>query len=566
MRHLKKTARKFRALMLFYFALGLAMAFLQSFSARYFQRVIDSFTDGTLTVTNIAVYGGAMFALYIIGYLDNYPDRKLAHGITLSLKTDALRKLSVIDYLAYVKLGTGALIQRIENGAAAGCNILYGFWLRLASNLIPEMLFSVTFIFVINRTVTLTILLSYVFVFILSNLLLKALYKVKARILVNEEMFNHFLVRGFMETVVFRLNRRFAAEIRKAEAASGEIVGAKVRMTLIHEAFFTIFALWQCLVKIGIIAYGWSAKALSIGEIVALVALVDNAYVPIAIFNVIYVDYKLDKVAYARYAEFLDAKEDGRLNAGKKVEAVRGDISFSNVSFNYGGREIFNGLDLHIQPGKATAFVGESGSGKSTAVKLLAGLLHPAAGNITVDGINLRELNLNSYYEHIAYLPQEPPVFDGTLRENLVFDEAASETALTEAIAKAGLSCLYAKLPDGFHTPLGERGVTLSGGERQQLALARLWFSDAGLVIFDEATSSIDNLTEEAVMSNVMTLLNGRTVIAVAHRLDSVKDFHRIVVFREGKIAEQGRFEELIEKRGHFFELYSRMKAKGELI
>jgi len=558
MKHLKEIAQKFKTMMCLYVALGLAWTFLQSFSARYFQTIIDSFTDNTLTITSIAIYSAALIAHYISPYLQNIPERRLQHGIELSLKAKALQKMSVIDYLAYVKFGTGTLIQRIENGAAAGCNILFGFYLRLAGELLPQMLFSIGFIFLINRTIMAAVLVGYILVFIITNLLLKALYKIKANILVNEENFNHLVVRGFMEMVVFRVNRRFAQEIRKAEAASDAIVHSKVKMKLIHEAFFTIFVILVAALKIGIILYGWTTKSLTIGEIVALIALLDNAYMPIAIFNVCYVQYKLDLVAYARYTDFLDAEDDVHLSTGAAVSTIKGDIAFLDVRFRYDGRDIFNQFNLAIQQGKTTAFVGESGSGKSTAVKLLAGLLHPYSGRIMVDGLDLSDINLNSYYEHVAYLPQEPPIFSGTLRENLVFDETIDDAHLLAAIKSAGLEGLYAKLAEGFQTHMGERGISLSGGERQQLALARLWFSNASVIILDEATSAIDNLTEESVMKNVMELLAGKTVIAIAHRLDSIKAFDNIHVFQDGRIVEQGRFDALMQTQSYFYELYNR--------
>jgi len=558
MKHLKIVAANHKSLIAVFIAMGLVWTFMHSFVPRYFQTVVDNFTDGTLTITNIVIYGMAMIGLYILAYLYNYPDRKLSQSIELSLKLAALSKVSVIDYLSYVKLGTGTLIQRIENGSAAGRNILFGFYLRLASELLPTMVFSIVFIFTINRVVMITVLLGYIIVFIVTNLLLKALYRVKERILDNEEKFNHFLVRGFMEMVVFRVNRRFAREMYKAEAASREILTGTVKMRMVHEAFFTIFAILIGFVKIGIIVYGWRAGALTIGQIVALVLLVDNAYQPIAIINVDYIQYKLDKITFGRYTEFLDAKEETRLVCGRILPGISGDILFSRVKFSYNERELFCDLNLGIGPRASTAFVGESGSGKSTAVKLLAGLLMPDEGEITVDGFDLKQANLNSYYQHIAYLPQEPSIFDGTLRENLIFDEAVDDEALLSAIAKVKLDGLYSKLEKGLDTPLGERGVSLSGGERQQLALARLWFSDAAVIIFDEATSAIDNLTEEAVMGNVMALLQGKTIIAIAHRLDSVKAFDDIIVFQDGCVVERGRFDELIDKRQYFYELYTR--------
>ena len=558
MKHLQKIALDHKGLFVIYFLIGLTQTFLQSFGSRYFQTVIDRFTAGTLTLGSITIYGSAMIALYVINYVYNYPARKLEHSVYLDLKTAALRKVSVIDYLQYQKLGTGTLIQRIENGAAAGRGMLYYYWLRLASELLPAMAFSILFILAISKAVMLAILVGYVAVFAISRLLLQALYRVKERILSNEEAFNHVLVRGFMEMVVFRVYRRFGAELEKARRAKGEIVSAKVRMTLIHEAFFTAFAVLIGLVKIGILIYGWSTRQLSIGEIVALIALVDNAYTPIAIFNVLYVEYKLDRTAYARYAQFLDAGEDPQLAAGEPVQSLRGEMSFRGVDYSYGEGRLLQGLNLTIAGGSTAAFVGESGSGKSTAVKLLVGLLKPQAGSVRVDGKDLGTLNLDSYYAHIAYLPQDPPVFDGTLRENLVFDHAVDDDALHDALRQVGLEALCRSLEKGLDTPLGERGVSLSGGQRQQLALARLWFTDASVIILDEATSAIDNLTEQRVMAAVMRRLRGKTVLAIAHRLDSIRDFEDILVWRDGCVVERGGFMQLLEQRQYFHELYHR--------
>jgi ATP-binding cassette subfamily B protein len=537
---------------------------LQSFSVSYFQTVVDSFSAGTLTYWSIAVYCIALMLMYVLNYANNYPWSTLESAIPLYLKISALKKLSTIDYLAYTKLGTGALIQRIETGALAGSSIFLGFFLRFALELLPSMAFSIFFVFAISPTVTAAILVGYVVVFIVSKVLLNVLYKVKDRILVNQERFNHFLVRGLMEMVVFRLFRRFPAEVRKAETTSGEIVAGHVKMQMVHEAFFTIFVLLVSLIKIGVIVYGWTSKSLSIGQVVALVALMDNAYQPIAIFNVLYVQYKLDKMAFARYTDFLDAKDEPRLLAGESVGELKGDIAFSDVVFAYEGRVLLHDFNLQIPSGRKIAFVGESGSGKSTVLKLLVGLLRPNAGRVLVDGHDVGRMNLNQYNEQILYLPQEASIFDGTLRENLVFDEAIDDQRLIEAFEQVELGGLFAKLEQGLDTPLGEKGVSLSGGERQQLALARLWFSKARIVFFDEATSAMDNLTEERAMKNALQVLGGKTVIAIAHRLDSIKAFDNLFVFQDGRIVERGNFDALMEQRSYFYELYSRRAANAD--
>ncbi|NLC19475.1 MAG: ABC transporter ATP-binding protein, partial [Clostridiales bacterium] len=492
----------------------------------------------------------------ILEYLDEYPKNSLEHGIYMDLKLKALDKISRIDYLAYQFMGTGKLIQRIENGAAAGRDILYEFGFRIFRELAPSILFSMIFIYSINKKIMLIILAGYFVVFFVTKLLLKLLYQIKEGILSNEEAMNHILVRAFMEMVVFRINKRFKREISRAESAKKEIVSSKVKMKLIHEAFFTIFALLVAVIKIFIIAYGWSSKSISIGACIALITLIDNAYTPIAIFNVIFVQYKLDKAAYRRYSDFLDSRDDEQLYKGRKLSSLRADISYHDIKFSYGNRLILDKFNLTIRQGEKIALVGESGSGKSTLIKLLTGLLKPQDGRIMIGMHDLKDLALDSYYDSIAYISQESPVFDGTLRENLVFDKNIDDCEMIKALKQVELLDLYNKLEKGLDTELGERGITLSGGERQRLALARLWFTKAKIVILDEATSAMDNITEETVMNRVMQLLQAQTVIVIAHRLSSIRKFENVFVLKDGRLVGQGSFDELMENNAYFRELY----------
>lgn len=556
MNYLKETILKNKILVFIYVTIGILIAFLNNFTANYFQSLIDRFNNCALTLEMIVIYGAALIVLCIMNYLDEYPGRKLEHGIFLDLKLSALRKISRIDYQAYQTVGTGKLVQKIENGAIAGKSIAFDFYFCLIRELAPSILFSMLFIYKINRTIMHAILVGYIFVFIITNLLLKALYQIKERILTNEEKMNHLFVRGFMEMVVFRINKRFSYEIGKATIAKKEIVDSKVKMTLIHEAFFTIFALMITFIKVGIIGYGWVTKSISIGAIVALITLVDNAYTPIAIFNVLFVQYKLDKTAFERYVDFLNSPNDEQLEQGEDIQSLKGDVSFDKLGFCYGSRIIFDRLDFKINHGEKLALVGESGSGKSTLIKLLMGLLKPNKGKILIDNYDLSKVKLSSYYDHVTYISQESPIFDGTLRENIVFDKEIGENQIIEVLEKVNLSELYSKLEDGLDTELGERGITLSGGERQRLALARLWFEDSNIVILDEATSAMDNITEECVMKQVMNCLQDKTVIVIAHRLNSIKNFGRIVAFKEGEIIGQGSFDELIAVNSYFEELY----------
>jgi ATP-binding cassette subfamily B protein len=557
MRYIKEILKNNKLWVLAYIGLGIFNAFMANYKTDYFQKVIDGLAAGTLTFAGVITYGLILLVNYCMNYLDNYPEKKLEYGIYLDFKLLSLRKISTIDYTEYQKIGTGKLVQRIENGSSAGRNVVFNFWLRLIRDLLPTIVFSVYFIWKIDKIITYILFVGYILIFIITNILLKFLYKIKEKILNSEELFNHFLVRGFMEMLVFRMSKQFPSEIKKTRSAKEDIVSSKVKMNMIHEAFFTIFALLVAMLDIGILFYAWKTKNLTMGSIVALIALIENAYTPIAIFNVLYVQYKLDKASYKRFEEFLDLKDDNQLRNGNAIHTDIGEISIKNLSFQYEERKLIDDLSLFIKKGQKIAFVGESGSGKSTVIKILLGLLKYNQGEIYLGDMELSGICLNNLYDRVSYISQDVPVFDGTIKENLVFEKNVSEEQMLDALREVQLSHLIENLAEGLDTEIGEKGTCLSGGEKQRLAFARLWFENPELVVLDEATSAMDNLTEENVMKSVMKKMKDKTVIAIAHRLNSIAGFDRIILFREGKIVGQGTFEELLHTDSYFKELYN---------
>lgn len=178
------------------------------------------------------------------------------------------------------------------------------------------------------------------------------------------------------------------------------------------------------------------------------------------------------------------------------------------------------------------------------------------SGKILIDDKPLKQFSLESLYEKVSYISQDTPVFDGTIRENLFFDNKTSDDALRASLEATQLLPLLESLDSGLDTRIGEKGTCLSGGEKQRLALARLWFDDSEIVVLDEATSALDNVTERIVMKNVLEQVEHATVIAIVHRLTVIREFDRIFVFRDGKIAGDGTFEELLANNRYFAELY----------
>jgi len=543
---------------IFFIGSGLVITFLEALGVSVFQRVIDMFTAQTLTVPYVLLYGAIITTVAFLNYTDIIPSTKLYNGIYLDLKIMALKKMSVINYTHYQRIGIGTLIQQIENGASAGRYILLDFYIRLVRELIPTMVISIIFIAMIDISLIKFILIGYAITFVVTNIVLKKLYKIKSGILINEEFMNHYLVRGLMELVVFRTNKRYATEIKKAREAADTIVSGQTKMILTHEFFFTLFWFFVIILKIIIIIYGLYAKTLSIGEIVALMTFLEKAYQPVAILNVMYVSYKLEKVAFDRYKDILLSPDDEALNHGEKVDIKRGEIKFKDVGFSYDNRIIMQNLSFEIQPNSSVAFVGESGAGKSTIIKQLTGLIKPCEGNIFIDGHNLSGIELNHFYDYISYTSQDSPVFNGTLYENIVFDRQVSEDEILRVLKTVKLDEFYQSLEKGLSTEVGEKGVLLSGGERQRLALARIFFQEAKIIILDEATSAIDNITEEIVMNNVTEAFKDRTMIIIAHRLSSIKKVDNIFALKNGCIVEQGNFDDLINQNSYFKELWNR--------
>lgn len=547
-------------MIVFYVLIGIVINFLDLYAVTYYQKILDAFQFGELTLLPLIVYGLLLVISTILGYVENYPEQQTINGLYLDFKLQSLRKMKTIDYLEYQKFGTGRLIQKIEDGAIASRDVMIDFWLKILRWLLPTILFSLVFIFNVKKELVLFVLVGYVIVILVSNVILKKLYVLKEKILFNQEFLNKHLVRGLMELVVFRTNKKYDTEIKITKEGIKNIVDGKTKIKLVHEIFFSLFALIVNVLKVIILAYAVMEGDLTVGAVVTIISLLGKAYEPIAIFNVEYVDYKLNKITVNKYLEFLNVKDDDALENGKLIKKLNGRIELKNISFGYDDNQVINDLSLAIDPGTSIALVGESGSGKSTIIKLLMGLIKPDDGKVLVDGIDLGKVSLNSYYDHVSYVSQEVPIFDGTLRENLVFDKNVSDEEIIEVLKLVSLEQFYLKLQNGLDTELGEKGIKLSGGEKQRVALARLFFEDTKIIILDEATSALDNITEKKVMNSIFEKLSNRTVIMIAHRLESIKDVDEVLVLKDGEIVERGLYDELLQRDGYFTKLYKAKK------
>ncbi|MNI13840.1 putative multidrug export ATP-binding/permease protein [compost metagenome] len=307
-------------------------------------------------------------------------------------------------------------------------------------------------------------------------------------------------------------------------------------------------------------AYFFIQGKLDMGEFMAFLLLSNIFFRPIEKINAVIESYPKGIAGFKRYLEIIDTEPDiADVPNAIQLNKVVGDIRFNNVTFGYDNKnKILSHINLNVHAGETVAFVGPSGAGKTTICSLLPRFYDVDEGNITVDGLDIRKIQLESLRKHIGIVQQDVFLFSGTIRENIAYgDLTASEDQIWEAARRASLEDLIRKLPEGMDTVIGERGVKLSGGQKQRLSIARMFLKNPPILILDEATSALDTETELAIQQSLADLSVGRTTLVIAHRLTTIKNADRIIVVNENGIAEQGKHQELITSGGIYSKLHN---------
>jgi ATP-binding cassette subfamily B protein len=298
---------------------------------------------------------------------------------------------------------------------------------------------------------------------------------------------------------------------------------------------------------------------LNMGDFMAFLLLSTIFFRPIEKINAVIETYPKGLAGFKRYMEIVDTDPDiaDRPDA-VSLEKVKGDIRFESVSFGYvPEKNVLNRIDLTIRAGETIAFVGPSGAGKTTICSLLPRFYDVEEGRITVDGVDIRQIKLQSLRRHIGIVQQDVFLFSGTIRENIAYGNLrATDRDIWEAARRASLEDWIRQLPDGMDTVIGERGAKLSGGQKQRVSIARMFLKNPPILILDEATSALDTETEAAIQKSLAELAAGRTTLVIAHRLTTIRGADRIVVVGEEGIAEQGRHQDLLAQGGVYSRLY----------
>lgn len=302
------------------------------------------------------------------------------------------------------------------------------------------------------------------------------------------------------------------------------------------------------------------AGELTAGELIAFLTYLGLLVQPVRVISRVISTVQQGVASAERIFEILDEKDEIKIAANPvKLNEMKGEIRFEHVWFEYEkGRPVLRDLNLHITPGERVAVVGTTGAGKSTIADLLLRFYDPTEGVIRIDGVPLKDLDPSVYRRRIGFVPQDPVLMKGSIAYNIAYGfEGATRESIKSAAVTAGIDSFITSLPGGYDSEVGERGVTLSGGQRQRVAIARAIVRDPAILIMDEATSSLDTMMESQVQNAMNEAMKCRTSLVIAHRLSTIREADRIVVLNEGRIVEEGRHDELVVRRGHYYSLHS---------
>ena len=308
-------------------------------------------------------------------------------------------------------------------------------------------------------------------------------------------------------------------------------------------------------------------NSLTIGELTAFILYLTSFFAPIQQLVQLYNTYQQGQAAVNKLRELLSIHPSvPESPEAAELPCIEGKIDLEQVTFAYKSHKaVLEDIDLNIRPGETIAFVGETGAGKSTLAKLIMRFYDPTNGAVRIDGHDVKDVTFDSLRRQLGYVPQEPFLFGGTIRDNVAFAKPdASDEAVWDACRAVGIEDLVKKMADGIHTVVHERGSSLSSGERQLIALARAFLAKPRVVVLDEATSNLDLASESGIEHALDVLLEGRTAIIIAHRLNTAMRADRIAVFDHGRLVELGRHEELITRNSFYAKMYEKWMKQAD--
>lgn len=502
--------------------------------------------------------------------IGNYTVVLLGQRLVFDLRLDLYRQVQRLSVRFLQNTTTGKLMERLRGDVQQIHTLLSAQTLSLMIQLFTALV-AIVIMVTISARLTAIVLCGvclYVFSykwFVRRIRVVQRRYRRKMDLLsgrAQERLAGSIIVKAYNS------ERREAREFARANFMT-ERVYHRFRMLNVYYGLVSSYISWMCYGSVLLVGTLFVIRGeLTYGSVMAVASYTWRLLTPAVQLAEISNQFQQTRIAMDRIFELMNAEPDAVALPGKRVSDVRGEVAFENVCFHYeAGKPVLQQVNLYAQPGDTIALVGHTGCGKSTIINLLYRYYEPQAGHLSIDGLDISELDAQSYRRHVALVPQDPIVFDATIAENVAYGQpTATEAQIEEALRMVELGDLLDRLPNGIHTMLGEEGAKLSMGERQRLCIARAVLADPSILILDEATSSLDPQSETLIQRAMQRVMKGRTCFVVAHRLTTIVNANQIVVLDGGRVVEMGNHAQLMgRKSGRYRHLFmTQMATSGK--
>ena len=505
-------------------------------------------------------------ASQVISVLESYINAWISQRIIFDMKNQMYDHLQHMPHAFFTSEKQGDIITRMNTDISGVSTVISGTLSSIVSNI-------ATVVTTLSALFAMSWKLALVGIVVIPLLILptKSVGKKRYQILTDAQAKNDEMNQLINETLsvsgslLVKLFTREKREYERFVEVNEDVTQLSLREQNSGRWFRVLMGMFTQVGPLLIyFAGGWfiisqADPALTVGTITATVSLINRLYRPVESLLNIHVDFTRSLALFTRIFDYFDLENPITSPAnGQRPDVTDADIRYEHVVFSYDPEKpLLTDIDFTVPGGKMYAIVGPSGSGKSTVVNFIPRLYDVLGGRVTIAGVDVRDFDLSYLREQIGVVTQDSYLFNGTIRENLLYaKEDATEEEIEAACYIANLSEFLASQPDGLDTMVGNRGLKLSGGEKQRLSIARVILKDPKILILDEAPSALDSITENAIQDALEALMEGRTSIVIAHRLSTILKADRILVVKDGVIAEQGSHEELLARGGTYRELY----------